>query len=196
MTRANKLINIRALTLIPLFTALTIVGAFFKIHTPWGVPLSLQFFFALCSGMLLGPWMGAAAQLLYIALGLAGLPVFTGGGGIGYVLQPTFGFIIGFVLSSFTAGLLADKIISSSADKKRRWLMLFLAGVAAMVVCHLTGALHMFALRNFYLDKPITFAKVLLAASVPFLPTDTLWSAVAAGLAVRLSLLRKNAGRA
>lgn len=187
MIRSN---NIRALTFIPLFTALTIIGAFIKIPTPWGVPLSLQLFFALCGGILLGPWWGAGAQLLYMALGLLGLPVFTGGGGLGYVFHPTFGYIIGFVLSAFLAGILARKIFASGGGGRGKWLLLFLAAVAGMAVCHLTGAVYMYALKNIYLDSPMGFGKILLVASLPFLPTDTIWCAVAAALGTRLSLLR------
>ena len=88
----------RELTLLPLFTVLTAVGAFIKI--PLGaVPVSLQTVFVLLSALLLGK-KAAISQGLYVLLGLLGLPIFTGGGGIGYVLTPTFGYLIGFIAAT------------------------------------------------------------------------------------------------
>ena len=84
----------RSLILAALFAALTAIGAFLKI--PLGaLSLTLQFLFTAMAGVLLGPRWGAASQAVYVALGLAGLPVFTMGGGLGYVFQPSFGFLLG-----------------------------------------------------------------------------------------------------
>ena len=91
-----------------LFAALIAVGAFIKIPVPV-VPFTLQYLFTMLSGLMLGSKWGLAAVGIYIALGLAGLPVFAQGGGIGYVLQPSFGYIIGFALGAFVTGLIAQK---------------------------------------------------------------------------------------
>ncbi|WP_312461130.1 biotin transporter BioY, partial [Proteiniclasticum sp.] len=92
----------RELTLLPLFTVLTAVGAFIKI--PIGaVPVSLQTVFVLLSALLLGK-KAAISQGVYVLLGLLGLPIFTGGGGIGYVLTPTFGYLMGFIAAAFIVG--------------------------------------------------------------------------------------------
>ena len=99
----------RDLVLIPLFAALFSIGAFIKI--PIGlVPASLQTIFVLLAGMLLGARRGALAVLLYLLLGLIGLPVFTAGGGPGYILHPTFGYLLGMLPAAWLAG------------KFRRWL--------------------------------------------------------------------------
>ena len=92
--------NIRDLTLGGLFTALIGVGAFLKITIPvQPVPMhfTLQFFFVLLCGLWLGPQKGAMAVGGYVLLGLFGVPVFAGGGGLGYVLRPSFGYLLGFV---------------------------------------------------------------------------------------------------
>lgn len=71
-----------------LFAALTAVGAFIRIPLGYS-SITLQTFFTAMAGCVLGPWYGALSQLVYVALGLVGLPIFTQGGGIGYLMQPT-----------------------------------------------------------------------------------------------------------
>ncbi len=89
------------------FAGLTALGAFIKFPlTP--VPLTLQSFFALLAGAVLGAELGALSQIVYLALGLWGLPVFASGGGMGYVLQPTFGYLIGCVLATYVVGRLLE----------------------------------------------------------------------------------------
>jgi len=78
---------------IALFAALTAVGAFIRVPLPI-VPFTLQTFFVALSGALLGARRGMLAQLLYVAIGLLGVPIFTKGGGIGYVFQPSFGYLV------------------------------------------------------------------------------------------------------
>ena len=86
----------RNMVLAALFAALTAIGAFLQIPTGT-VPITLQFLFTALAGLLLGWKWGAISQLLYVGIGLLGLPVFTQGGGIGYVLQPSFGFLLGLI---------------------------------------------------------------------------------------------------
>lgn len=81
--------KIRDLILVAMFAALTAIGAFIKIPIPY-VPFTLQFLFCAFAGMILGARLGALSQIIYVAIGLAGIPVFTEGGGIGYVFKPTF----------------------------------------------------------------------------------------------------------
>ncbi len=70
---------VRIMTLSALFAVLTALGAFIRIPFPL-VPITLQTFFVFLSGTLLGSRAGALAQVLYVGMGLIGLPVFTGGG--------------------------------------------------------------------------------------------------------------------
>ena len=80
--------------LVALFAALIAVGAFIRVPVPL-VPFTMQTFFVVLAGMLLGKKLGGASALVYLAIGLIGIPVFTQGGGIGYVLKPSFGYLIG-----------------------------------------------------------------------------------------------------
>ncbi len=78
-----------------------------RIHqVPGGpVPVTMQNLFVVMSGMLLGPRAGATSQAVYLLMGLMGLPVFSGGGGPGYVMSPTFGYLLGFIAASAVSGL-------------------------------------------------------------------------------------------
>ena len=84
--------KVNDLVMISLFAALTAVGAFIKIPIPH-VPLTLQTLMVMFAGLILGSRRGALSQLLYLVIGLLGIPIFAQGGGPGYVLQPSFGFL-------------------------------------------------------------------------------------------------------
>ena len=96
-----------------MFVALMAVGAFIKIMLPLGlfqVTFSLQFFFALLAGFLLGAERGCMSVIVYLITGLIGIPIFAHGGGIGYLLKPTFGFLIGFAAAAAVCGYIAKKV--------------------------------------------------------------------------------------
>ena len=99
----------RNMVLAALFAALTAIGAFLQIPTGT-VPITLQFLFTALAGLLLGWKWGAVSQLLYVGIGLLGLPVFTQGGGIGYVLQPSFGFLLGLIPAAAVIGALSNTL--------------------------------------------------------------------------------------
>lgn len=101
--------------MIAMFAALTAIGAFIKIPLPV-VPFTLQIIFVFLAGSLLGSRNGFQSQLVYIGVGLVGLPVFTQGGGITYVLQPTFGYLIGFALAAFIIGFIIERIDSPTKN--------------------------------------------------------------------------------
>jgi biotin transport system substrate-specific component len=91
---------------VAVFVILTTLGAFVRIPLPFTpVPITLQTFFVLLSGSFLGASLGALSQIIYIALGVAGLPIFTvSGSGLLYLAGPTTGYLFGFILASFLIG--------------------------------------------------------------------------------------------
>ena len=99
MTAVKKKLDVQQLVLCATFTALIAIGAFIRIPVPL-IPFTLQLFFVTMAGFLLGPKTGTVSAGLYLGLGLVGLPIFAEGGGPTYVLKPTFGYIIGFVLAA------------------------------------------------------------------------------------------------
>jgi biotin transport system substrate-specific component len=164
-----------------LFAALMTVGAYFKIPLPAPfVPITLQFFFCLLSGLLLGPKAGALAQIVYVAAGLAGLPVFAQGGGIGYVLQPSFGYLAGFIAASFLIGRLSRL----RKDPGIGWL--FFSCLMGELLLYTMGFLYLYMIRNWYLASPTPLWVALYSGALVYMPTDTLWCLVGAVLAKRL----------
>ena len=168
-----------------LFAALIAVGAFIKIPVPV-VPFTLQYLFTMLSGLMLGSKWGLAAVGIYIALGLAGLPVFAQGGGIGYVLQPSFGYIIGFALGAFVTGLIAQK-------KRRPSLArLLAASFAGLFLVYFIGMLYYYLISKFYLNTPIGLWPLFLYCFILAVPGDIILSVLGAVLAKRIDIRKIN----
>ena len=175
----------KQLILAGLFAALTAIGAFLRI--PMGASsFTLQVFFTCMAGVLLEAKYGALSQLVYVALGLVGLPIFTAGGGISYVLQPTFGFLLGLIPMAWVVG----KIVGGSNAPLR-----VVGGcVCGLGVLYLIGMPYMALILNVYMGKGMPFSGLLLAYMVPFLPFDALKIAATALLAKPLvPVVRKGA---
>ena len=156
-----------------LFAALTAVGAFLRIPVE-PVAITLQFLFTAMAGILLGRRYGALSQLVYVLLGLVGLPVFTQGGGPGYVFQPSFGFLLGLIPCAWVIGYLSRKRDGAP------WLALSCA--AGLAVLYLVGLPYMALILNVYLGKAMDLRAILMAGMVPFLPGDALKIAIAAAV--------------
>ncbi len=164
----------RGLILAALFAALTAVGSFIRI--PLGaMAFTMQFFFTAMAGLLLGPTWGALSQIVYIVLGLVGLPIFVAGGGIGYVFQPSFGFLLGLPLSAWVVGKLAGK--------EGRFGRVFAACVAGLCVLYFVGLPYMYGIFNLYLGKQMSPLAVVQAGMLIYLPGDFLKILVVALLA-------------
>lgn len=149
-----KKIPVKNLLLTALFAALTAMGAFLRIPVGHS-SFSLQFFFTLMAGLLLGPYWGAASQLVYVLLGLLGLPIFTEGGGLMYIAKPTFGFLLGLIPAAFFAGLFS---------KKRRWL----SYLTSLFALYAVGLPYLY----FSLGGAFTPWQTVLYGCLIFLPFD------------------------
>jgi biotin transport system substrate-specific component len=159
--------------LISLFTALTAVGAFIKIPIPH-VPLTLQTLMVMFAGLILGSRRGALSQVLYIVLGLLGLPIFAQGGGPAYVLQPSFGFLLGFVAGAYVIGKIVE-------GKKNLTLpRTLVALILGQLTIYLLGIAYLHLNLNYILHKPVSFLSVLKIGVLVFIPGDILKTAIAA----------------
>lgn len=101
--------NARRVIAVTAFAIATALGAQVFVPLPFTpVPMTLQTLFVVLAGALLGPRLGAASQLAYLAMGVAGLPVFYGGSfGLAHLLGPTGGYLLAFPVTAYVAGLLA-----------------------------------------------------------------------------------------
>lgn len=115
------------------FSLLTAAGAGICIPLPFTpVPLSLQTFFVLSSGLFLGSGLGALSQANYLLLGIIGLPVFThGGAGFEKLLGPTGGYLLGFIISAFMSG----KILKTGRLNSARVAAAVFSGTFLILVC-------------------------------------------------------------
>ncbi len=74
------------------------------------VPFTFQVVVVILAGAVLGPRLGAASQLAYLATGAAGAPIFAAGGGLPYLLGPTGGYLLAFPLAAFAVGSVAHRV--------------------------------------------------------------------------------------
>lgn len=152
-----------------MFAAILAVLSQLQIPMPSGVPITLQTFGTALGGFMLGMCGGVRMVLIYILVGVIGVPVFSGlTGGIGVVLGPKGGFIWGFVILAALCGY------GGSKSKKIR----ITAVAAGVILCHLFG------IFQFMMVMKIGFTKAALLVSLPFLPKDAL-SAAGAYLAAK-----------
>lgn len=162
--------NTRMLALTSLFTALTVVGAQLRVPLPL-VPFSMQDFFVVLSGLVLGPKHGALSQILYLVLGLAGLPIFTKGGGPAYVLQPTFGYLLGFPVASFIAG----KVLQRTGNPTpATWPRLILACALAVLALLTLGVFYLWCNTNWIIGAEMTLWRAIYIGALVFLPGQVL----------------------
>lgn len=169
---------------IAIFTVLIAAGAFIKIPIPV-VPFTLQVLFVLLAGVLLGSRQGAESCLVYLLLGLAGVPVFAEGGGIWYVLKPSFGYLIGFPVGAFFAG----KIREGHRGTEKKWFLP--AMLAGLVIIYIFGTVYCFLICGYVLDIPMAAGTLLVTCVLMTIPGDLCLCIVGAFLARRLLPVRK-----
>lgn len=143
------------LTLVALMTALLTVSAYIRIPTPL-TPITLQCEMVILGTLLWGRKISLSATVLYVAMGLLGLPVFSGGGGIHYILTPTFGYLLGFVISS---------AFTNITNKP------FTRAYTSLCIIYATGIGYLYILTNCILKTPMGFSAVVLANAMT-LPID------------------------
>jgi len=193
-------LQIRDLVRISLFTAAAVTAAvLFRFGSPT-VPFSLLPLVAVLAGAVLGPRRGALSMLVYLLLGLIGLPVFATPpyGGLSYVVRPSFGFIPGFALGAYVTGqVLAytdrrtireqqrEKATRRAPGRPRR--IYLLAAVAGVVAIYLVGLPYLWLVLNVYLGKTVSWLGVLKIAFFPYVLPDLVKAGVAGLLAYSLA---------
>lgn len=168
-----------------IFVALMVAAAFIQIPFPL-VPLTFQTVVSVLAGLLLGWKKGMASMAVYCFMGLVGIPVFAAGGGIFYVMKPSFGYIVGFIVAAAVAGLIAGK------DRLPFWRYI-VGGIVAFLADYLIGIPYcIIAARLLGVEDLID---LLITGNLVFMPKDAVLCVLAALLAWRV-LPVINKGRA
>lgn len=138
-----------------------ILGSY--IHIPFFfVPFTLQPFMIFILGLYLTPRESLSAILLYLGIGLLGIPVFAQGtGGILSIYKPTFGFLLGFV----------PMIYYISLYKKKNPIFVWLG---ATLILYTMGLSYLYLILNYHLSLNVSFIYILINYGVMFLPSDLL----------------------
>ena len=140
-----------------LFTALIAAGAFIKIPVPV-VPFTLQYLFTM----------------------LAGLPIFSEGGGLWYVFKPSFGYIIGFCLGTYVTGRIAEHL------KKKTIFRYLLANLAGLMIVYACGMIYYYVICNYVINTPIGIWPLILYCFLLAVPGDIALSILGAIIARRV----------
>jgi len=170
----------KSIVLIGLFSALTAAGAFIRLPM-WPVSITLQFFITICAGLMLGARKAAASQLIYLLVGLAGVPVFSEGGGIGYIAKPSFGFLVGLIPAAYVVGIVGRK--------RRDIAGMICAGAAGLAVLYLAGLPYMYFSVNVIMKARMPVWAAISSGMLVFLPGDIL--KIVAAAIVSLQTLKR-----
>ena len=177
----------RDLILVAMFAALTAIGAFIRIPIPY-VPFTLQYLFCALAGIILGSRLGALSQIVYVAIGLAGVPVFTEGGGLSYIFKPTFGYLIGFIVAAYVIGKAREKVKELTFIKATGILLV------GLFFIYLFGVVYLYISYNLYLGKNITFYFTFFYGFVVCIAGDLVLTVFVAYISVKMLPLLKKSG--
>ncbi|MGM7722555.1 biotin transporter BioY [Metabacillus sp. Hm71] len=144
------------ITLVGMFAALMAVGANITSWAPFlqiaNVPLSMQPFFCILAGLLLGSRLGALSMTIYALIGVAGAPVFAQfSGGIGVIFGSTGGFILSYIISAYAVG----KVIELSKEKKQATF--FTASFVGIALIYVIGTTYMWLALNVWMNAPMSY---------------------------------------
>ncbi len=156
------------------FACLTGLGAYLKVYTPLSpVPFTAQVFFVLLSGAVLGSAYGGMSQVIYIVLGVVGVPWFAGGAsGFEYMAGATGGYLVGFVLAAILVGHLVDKY-----EQTRTLIGLLPLMIIGVLVIYAVGATWLALVMGLDAWQAVTLG------IVPFILVDIIKALIVAGTA-------------
>lgn len=162
----------RNLAMTSVMAALMCLAGMVLHWAPGLVPFSVLPIFVYLSGLILGAEYAALAMLVYIVLGLFGFPVFATApfGGFGYILKPTFGFLLGYIAAAFVVGYIYREA------SLRRAIIGVLAG---LVIIYLFGLSYLYIILRWLLHQQTSVAGVLMIGFVPFILGDLIKAGIA-----------------
>lgn len=169
----------RELVLSAMFSALIAVGAFIQIPIPF-LSFSLQTLFLALAVVLLRPKWAVTSVVIYIVIGLLGFPIFSRGGGIGYILQPSFGFLIGFVVWAWASSAIIGRL------RHRTLWRVFGAEVVGVLLMYAVALPYYDLIMRFYEAAPMTASMLFTYCFATTCPGDIIKSLLAAWMGLRI----------
>ncbi|MBM7605412.1 biotin transport system substrate-specific component [Metabacillus crassostreae] len=172
------------ISLVGMFAALMAVGANITSWAPFlevaGVPLSMQPFFCILAGLLLGSRLGALSMTIYALVGIAGAPVFAQfSGGIGVIFGSTGGFILSYIVTAFLVG----KVMELSKEKKAT--AFFTASFVGITTIYVVGTTYMWLALNVWMNAPMSYGAAW-AVMLWFIVKDVAFTILGAAIAPRI----------
>lgn len=181
-----------------IFTALTIAGSYIRLPLP-NVPVTLQTLIVLMSGNLLGARFGALSQLIYLSIGLVGVPVFAYGGGLGYVFQPTFGYLLSFPFCAMIVGLIIKFLLPdlklNNYSNYQIFISVLLADFMGVFVIFSFGLVYIYLnlkyslylnVEQFISTAGFNWENIIKTTLIIFIPIDLVKATLASFLTVKL----------
>jgi len=170
----SKKLSIRGMIYASIFGAVTAAGAYIMIPLP-PVPITLQTLFLYLAATLLGGRVAALSQVIYILVGIIGLPVFAGGkAGLGVLIGPTGGYLIGFIAGAYVIG----KLVEIRKAPGLIWI------ISSMVTG--TVAIYLFGVGQLMIIAKLSMVKAITVGAFPFLIGDVLKIVVASLLTLKI----------
>lgn len=175
--------NTKNLAYIALFTAVIAVTAW--IHFPLGgIPFTLQTLGICLTAGLLGWKRGLIATATYLLLGLVGVPVFAGfTGGVGVLLSPTGGYLVGFLPLALVSGIAGEKLAKKKGAKPKIFLGLFMG--LGVLLCYTFGTVW-FIIFSGQESASTGFFSALTLCVLPYIPLDVIKVVLAVLLTVKI----------
>lgn len=175
MNKQKSNIKTKDIIYISLFVTIIYISGLIRLNI-FSIPFTLQTFAVMLTACFLGAKKGLFVVLIYIFSGLIGLPVFTKGGGIFYVLEPTFGYIIAFIPAVLFIGFNKNKI-------KNIYMFIVLLFVAGIIMLFI-GSIYVYILLSF--SSGIKLSVLINGYFLLFIPAELVKSILAAIIYYRL----------
>lgn len=157
----NKKISVKTMAMVGVMTAVICIVSPFTIPLPFSpVPISLATLILYFSTYILGMKKAIISYVIYLLIGIVGIPVFSGfSGGIGKIAGPTGGYLIGYVFILLLAGIFIDRYY-------KKWYLCLIGLVLGTLSCYILGTIWLAIQCN------MSFYNALMAGVIPFLPGD------------------------
>lgn len=177
-------ITVKEMTLVSMFAAFACAGGLMlRLGGTGIVPFSILPLVVLLAGLLLGARLGAMVMVIYLAIGLIGVPVFSAPpfGGLAYLVKPTAGFLFGFIGGAFVTGKVVEQFRIKSA------VGYIFASIAGLAVIYLIGLPYLYIVLNYYIGKAVSVVAVFKIGFLPFIGFDLIKALITSIIAVQVS---------